>query len=163
MVRYPIKRTRIYWLLLPALLFLIPMAATAQDTPFSPDDPFFFFNSSDRPYFPGQWHLENSAPQGYCYMQIRNPAGGPTNYEPVSNIGVDANLREAWNQGYTGSGVVIGIVDDGVEGSHPDIAPNYRADLSANFTTGEIVIPQGPVELDDNHGTCVAGVAAARG
>jgi outer membrane autotransporter protein len=144
-------------------LLLIPVAATAQDTPFYPDDPYFFYNFSARPYFPGQWHLENNAPQLDPYIQVRDPADGSTGFCQVSNTGVDANLREAWNYGYTGSGVVIGVVDDGVEGSQPDIAPNYRADLSANFTESEIVTPQSPVELDDNHGTCVAGVAAARG
>lgn len=158
-----IVKIQSHWPLILAFFILIPVAVTAQDTPFYPDDPYFFYDFSTRPYFPGQWHLENNAPQPDPYIQVRDPDDGSTGFVEVSNTGVDANLREAWNCGYTGRGVVIGVVDDGVEGSQPDIAPNYRADLSANFTTSEIVTPQGPVELDDNHGTCVAGVAAARG
>jgi subtilisin family serine protease len=31
--------------------------------------------------------------------------------------------------------VRVGIIDTGVDGRHPDVAPNFRADLSRNFTT----------------------------
>ena len=71
--------------------------------------------------------------------------------------------------------VRVGIIDTGVEGSHPDIAPNFNRELSRNFTfdlpnapNGEEV--DGPCEeeadgscadgpdVDDNgHGTHVAG------
>lgn len=33
-------------------------------------------------------------------------------------------VSEAWNLGYRGDGVTIGIVDDGVEVNHPDLAAN---------------------------------------
>jgi len=63
----------------------------------------------------------------------------------------------------TGEGARIGVIDDGVLGanpesdaSHPDL-PNVREDLSVNFTfDGE-----GPGPLNDDHGTHVAGTAAA--
>lgn len=76
--------------------------------------------------------------------------------------------------------VKVGIIDTGVDGSHPDIAPNFDAAASRNFTrdiitdeTGAVV--DGPCEyrgcvdpanVDDNgHGTHVAGTigAAANG
>lgn len=34
-------------------------------------------------------------------------------------------MKEAWDLGYTGRGVVVTILDDGLERTHPDIAPNY--------------------------------------
>lgn len=37
----------------------------------------------------------------------------------------DHNVQEAWDLGYTGQGVVVTILDDGLEWTHPDIAPNY--------------------------------------
>jgi autotransporter-associated beta strand protein len=85
------------------------------------------------------------------------------------NAGQDAGLKNAWNVGsglgYTGRGVVIGIVDDGVEGTHEDLKDNYRVDLSKIFSQNASLAaqPQGPVQPSDNHGTAVAGVAAARG
>jgi hypothetical protein len=50
-----------------------------------------------------QWHLKDRSAE----------AGG-------------ANVRAAWPAS-VGAGVVIGIVDDGVQYAHPDIAPNYLA------------------------------------
>lgn len=56
-------------------------------------------------------------------------------------------------------------MDSGVEGTHEDIAPNYLAGLSRNFSSDTTIAnqAQGPIDNDDNHGQSVAGVAAARG
>lgn len=35
------------------------------------------------------------------------------------------NVASSWTNGYTGKGIVIGIVDDGVHYDHPDLQPNY--------------------------------------
>ena len=34
-----------------------------------------------------------------------------------------------------GDGVLVGIIDTGIDGTHPDIAPNFSNALSRNFTT----------------------------
>lgn len=34
-------------------------------------------------------------------------------------------MKEAWAQGYTGRGIVVSILDDGIEKNHPDLAGNY--------------------------------------
>jgi len=126
----------------------------AQGAYFSPtekNDPYFFPLTSGGNGYPGQWHLWNKAPLGDV------------------NKGQSAGLEKAWNiegtSGYTGRGVVIGIVDDGVEGTHEDLKDNYRADLSKIFSQDDSLAArvQGPVDGGDNHGTAVAGVAAARG
>ncbi|WP_439423095.1 S8 family serine peptidase [Saccharothrix sp. HUAS TT10] len=76
--------------------------------------------------------------------------------------------------------VFVGILDTGVDGTHPDIAPNFNRELSRNFTTdipndsngGELDGPcefRGCVDPADHdgegHGTHVAGTigAAANG
>ncbi|MDD2707028.1 MAG: autotransporter domain-containing protein [Verrucomicrobiae bacterium] len=108
---------------------------------FYPNDPYFLY-STNPTGFPGQWHLLNTAPLG------------------VKNTGVDSNVVSAWRAGYTGSGVVIGIVDTGMDRYNYDIAPNYRSDLSYDFINGSSTIT---LAYDDDHGTSVAGVAAGRG
>lgn len=56
----------------------------------------------------------------------------------MKNSNVSANLKGAWDLGYTGKGVVIGIIDDGVEGTHEDLNDNYSAKLSRSFLNGNI-------------------------
>ncbi|XP_061400858.1 furin-like protease 2, partial [Musca vetustissima] len=39
--------------------------------------------------------------------------------------GLDMNIGPAWQKGYTGKGVVVSILDDGIQKNHPDLAQNY--------------------------------------
>lgn len=39
--------------------------------------------------------------------------------------GLDMNVQEAWAEGITGNGVVVTILDDGLEKDHPDLSNNY--------------------------------------
>jgi subtilisin family serine protease len=72
--------------------------------------------------------------------------------------------------------VLVGVIDTGIDGTHPDIAPNFDRALSRNFTTDIPVDANGtevdgpcehpscvdPVDEDDNeHGTHVASTIAA--
>jgi len=144
------------------MVLLSPFCVWGRDDldPFYPDDPYFSYNAALKPNFPGQWHLVNGAPS---FIDFYSRQFGTT--VRMVNSGVSAGLLGAWNLGYTGSGVVIGIVDDGVDGTNYDIAPNYRADLSRNFSDNAdlAAAAEGPQKQGDNHGTSVAGVAAARG
>lgn len=51
-----------------------------------------------------------------CCFVIKN-RGGPG--------GIDMNVRAVWARGYAGQGVVVTILDDGLETDHPDLKPNY--------------------------------------
>jgi subtilisin family serine protease len=69
--------------------------------------------------------------------------------------------------------VRVGIIDTGIDGNHPDIAPNFDRALSRNFTKDnpDPGIDDGPCEHpscvdpvdedDDGHGTHVAGTVGA--
>lgn len=114
------------------------------------------------PRFGEQWHLNNTGQNG----------GTPT---------ADADAVAAWNVEAGRPGIVIAIVDDGVERSHEDLAANLftnPGEITANgidddrngfvddvhgwdFSNNDN--DAGPMTADDNHGTAVAGVAAARG
>lgn len=39
------------------------------------------------------------------------------------------NIAGAWRRGYTGKGVVVSVLDDGIQGEHPDLKPNYVSAL----------------------------------
>ena len=70
----------------------------------------------------------------------------------------------------TGEGVDVGIIDTGIDARHPDLAPNFDAARSRNFTR-DIPAIDGPCEYagckdpanvdDGGHGTHVAGTVAA--
>ncbi|XP_046890418.1 furin (paired basic amino acid cleaving enzyme) b isoform X2 [Hypomesus transpacificus] len=74
----------------------------------------------------------------------------------------DLNTREAWAQGYTGRGVVVTILDDGIEKDHPDLAPNYDPDASYDVNDGDSdPQPRYTQRNENRHGTRCAGEVAA--
>jgi len=60
----------------------------------------------------------------------------------------------------TGKGVVIAVVDDGIEYTHPDLEPNYAPECSFDFNYNDA--DPFPDANSDDHGTSASGVAAAR-
>ena len=94
--------------------------------------------------------------------------------EPLADRQWDMRMIDATPSGSyrvnQGRGVMVGIIDSGIDASHPDIAPNFNRRLSRNFVT-DIPLIDGPCEVpscvdppdtDDNgHGTHVAGLVAA--
>lgn len=76
--------------------------------------------------------------------------------------GADAvNSPEAWATGTRGAGVIIAVLDEGVDKLNPDLSPNLRGDLSKSFVPGEEWWAEDPYGSGFNHGTHVAGIAAA--
>ena len=74
---------------------------------------------------------------------------------------VEANLEligapEAWARGVTGQGVLVGLLDTGVDVTHPDLAARWRGGANSWFDpSGEH--PDAPIDVD-GHGTQVLGV-----
>ncbi|HVA50449.1 MAG TPA: Ig-like domain-containing protein [Pirellulales bacterium] len=107
------------------------------------------------PLYNEQWNLNNTGQTG----------GTP---------GADVNVLPAWQQGYTGQGVTVGVVDSGVYYQHPDLTANYNPSLSYDYfeNVPNAEPPLGPL-LDpvatgaqfgeDSHGTMVAGIIAGNG
>ena len=95
----------------------------------------------------------------------------------MQQIGATADGSYKFEKGK--KGVLVGILDTGVDGSHPDIAPNFNAQLSRNFTVDIPVDANGaaidgpcaaepdqscndPSNVDENgHGTHVASTIAS--
>jgi len=119
---------------------------------FYPNDPYFApgtANGTSEGYY-GQWHLINQMPLS------------------AKNAGLDVNIQGAWARGLTGEGVIIGIIDDGVQGEHPDLKDAFLKQYSWDYSKSleeNLANPlRGAPDLPgQNHGTSVAGVAAARG
>ncbi|XP_072408957.1 furin (paired basic amino acid cleaving enzyme) a isoform X3 [Chiloscyllium punctatum] len=89
------------------------------------------------PKFPIQWYLHNTDHR-------------------------DLNVKEAWKQGYTGKGVVVSILDDGIEKNHPDLSANYDPGASYDVNGNDPDPQPRYTQLNDNrHGTRCAGEVAA--
>ncbi|MEM1423484.1 MAG: S8 family serine peptidase [Planctomycetota bacterium] len=90
------------------------------------------------PRFPEQVHLVNTGQLG-------------------GNPGVDLNVAPAWDAGWTGSGVTIQVVDDGIQHQHPDLSEFYNP--AASFDrAGNDPDPTSEGSVDF-HGTPCAGLA----
>lgn len=92
--------------------------------------------------YPQQWHHHGTTIFGSAYRVFLNSSG-------------------AWDQGFTGRGQRVTVVDDGLDYRHDDIEPNYDPACSWSATDGG----DDPMPREtDRHGTAAAGVAAgARG
>ncbi len=80
------------------------------------------------PQFNNQWHLRNTG-------------------QSSGTVGADINVTPWWNFSggtHLGAGVVIAMVDDGLQLTHPDLSPNYQAATSPGTSTATIPIPRPP-------------------
>ncbi|GCC31166.1 proprotein convertase subtilisin/kexin type 4-like [Chiloscyllium punctatum] len=95
------------------------------------------FSVPSDPLYHKQWYLNNAIPN-------------------------DLNVLSAWKRGYTGEGIVVSILDDGIEKNHPDLAKNYDPKASFDINDDD-PDPQPRYNFNDEnrHGTRCAGEVAA--
>lgn len=111
------------------------------------------------------------------------PVAVPAGRVPAAGSQADPLSGRQWNMTMirataahrlsTGRTAIVGVMDTGVDATHPDIAPRFNAALSRNFTRDmpDVDGPceqetdkscDDPVGVDENeHGTHVAGIIAA--
>uniref|UniRef100_H2YJQ6 Neuroendocrine convertase 2 n=1 Tax=Ciona savignyi TaxID=51511 RepID=H2YJQ6_CIOSA len=91
------------------------------------------------PLYPYQWYINNTGQAG----------GKP---------GLDLNVQAAWNMGYTGKGVTVAIMDDGLDYLHPDLRDNYSPEASYDFSSNDpYPYPRYTFNWFNSHGTRCAG------
>lgn len=96
------------------------------------------------------------------------PAASAQMTAPATNdayLGLQWNLAQvgaaqAWATS-TGRGIDIGVVDTGVDLSHPDLAGKVAASTDCTSAGGDPSRCSGTGQDDNGHGTHVAGIAAA--
>uniref|UniRef100_A0A8C7DPL1 Neuroendocrine convertase 1 n=1 Tax=Oncorhynchus kisutch TaxID=8019 RepID=A0A8C7DPL1_ONCKI len=74
---------------------------------------------------------------------------------------LDLHVIPVWRKGITGKGVVITVLDDGLEWNHTDIYPNYDAAASYDFNDNDPdPFPRYDSTNENKHGTRCAGEIA---
>lgn len=101
----------------------------------------------DDPLFKYQWHLKNSG-QTVGAIESATP-------------GEDINVTAVWDENFTGQGVTVAVIDEGIDIFHPDLKDNILTDLSYNYHTATTNTT--PIVDTYGHGTAVAGLIAAKG
>jgi len=72
------------------------------------------------------------------------------------------NVEEAWDLGFSGEGVTVTILDDGVEWNHPDLSRNYREVASFDINQNDKdPFPRYDLFDTNKHGTRCAGQVSA--
>jgi len=95
-----------------------------------------------------QWHLVNPRDLPGTDSSSLNYIGSPINI----------NVLNAWENGFAGQGVIVGVVDDGLQWRHPDLFPNYADTTSYDVNNDDT----DPTPLSRNtHGTAAGGLAVA--
>ena len=95
-------------------------------------------SSINDPLYGCQWHLNNND-------QFRN------------GTGEDIRVEEVWPT-YTGSGINVAVVDDGMHYQHEDLTDNVLSSFNHNYDPDLTDI----YHLFEDHGTAVAGLIAAK-
>ncbi|SDZ08158.1 Serine protease, subtilisin family [Lysobacter sp. yr284] len=101
------------------------------------------------PLYRYQWHLMN---YGQAVLGDTKPT-----------FAVDLGIDDLHDYNIRGKGVVVGVLDEGVDIHHADLAANVVPNGSKNFDPGRPEHDPTPTTPDYGHGTSVAGIIAAVG
>lgn len=96
-----------------------------------PDARLYLLGWEDEPSFDEQWALESAPTRGAVFD-------------------ADLDVTDAWSLGATGEGVVVAIVDTGVDLDHPDLAPALWVNVGEIPDNG--IDDDGNGYVDDVHG-----------
>jgi hypothetical protein len=117
-----------------------------------------FLSLPNDPLFPDQWHLLNTGQEvgNPDFGHIFGVAGQDIHVVPVWNM-----IRPDGGVGYTGAGVVVAVIDSGVEVGHPDLAENISPDLKYDAVSQSNNVLPDPTDPLAGHGTSVSGLIGA--
>lgn len=100
------------------------------------------------PLYKHQWHLNNTGQTNFA----SNPG----------KTGEDLKSVNSTINGLTGEGVIVSVMDEGLEIMHEDLYENIVPNKSYNFIDGSFD-PTNIYANDGDHGTSVAGIIASKG
>ncbi|MEM2959195.1 MAG: S8 family serine peptidase, partial [Candidatus Jordarchaeaceae archaeon] len=102
----------------------------------------------------------------YDYPIQLEPKNLKQSNTPSGEVAPHSNIEALWNENLNGSGILVALLDSGIDTSHPDLD-----DLDDNSSTSDpkVIASVSMVEYDpfpydfNGHGTYVAGIIAGTG
>lgn len=76
------------------------------------------------PWFPKQWYMVSGLGRGGGGLR-QCPTDPHPHLAQNNKVQPDLNILQVWSQGLSGQGVVVSVLDDGIEKDHPDLWANY--------------------------------------
>lgn len=138
---------------------------------FSASDPLQAWAISDKLHQEGRWPMVDL--QLATQQQARAMPNDTLiaqqwhlKFQNQANVvaGTDVNIENAWRYGTTGgvkgTGIRVGIIDDGLQTAHPDFENNIDTVIDKDWNGNDDDPNPG---TNNPHGTCCAGNVAARG
>jgi subtilisin family serine protease len=136
---------------LTSLSARVTIYVTKKPASIKEDDPLSIF----------QWHLNSTQEAITTYAQTIISSSQTISTLATPNIDIKNNQTS-----YQGAGIKIGIIDTGIESTHPDLADNLDTTLSIRYSDNSNDPSPTAGQLSSTptisaHGTCCAGIAAA--
>jgi subtilisin family serine protease len=125
------------------LLFILTACISGDDDSSSKSETATATNKDLTTY---QWHLVNTGQKAFS--------------STAGTSGEDINQATTYNGGNKGDGVIVAVVDTGMELGHEDLSPNVISGGSWDYLYSD-TNPTNNEDDDGDHGTSVAGLIAA--
>jgi subtilisin family serine protease len=91
--------------------------------------------SLNDPNFGAQWHLQNT---GNSLLIVSSEV--KIGQVDGATSGNDINVVSAWDGGITGNGILIQLVDDGLDFTHPDFESKYVASARSEIMYTKVTV-----------------------
>ncbi len=108
--------------------------------------------------------IQSAEPDVVLYNEVINPNdlyyANNSQWNLNGTAGIDC--PQAWNITSGSNDILVGVIDTGIQASHPDLQNRVNTNLSRDFS---LASPYIPTTVNDNsgHGTHVAGIIGAQG
>ena len=99
-------------------------------------------------------HFNDPRLQEEWYIHNEGQTSGPANF--------DSKVYDVWQMGYTGKGVVLSVLDDGMDHTHPELEDNYDPKASTDLNGRDSDPFPNDSDSYNAHGTKCAGTIAAK-
>ncbi|XP_053376827.1 proprotein convertase subtilisin/kexin type 6-like [Mercenaria mercenaria] len=103
-------------------------------------------------------YLNRTAKSTFPDSSVLNDSYWPQMWHVHDDTFPSMGVYGSWRRGFSGNGIAISVLDDGVEPDHPDLVGNYDETRSYDYLSNSSYVNHTGT---DYHGTLCAGISSA--